>query len=616
MVKKKELLKELGYKEEEEIEYEKDKITWIDNEKIKSWEDIKIHSKKKWGNNESYWGVDPQWFFLAHSKDNIEGKPQLIEAVQKKIPLIRLAVKNIDIKNNQIGKMEKVAYQFFHFFDDKFDLRYDGTQKDSFSQDFWLYKIISPEGKEYYIFSKVKLPNTTCKFKGMLVELDDFAEMSRSLKMKSLSRIFFLKDFEPDVKIISKEEIVKFTKEKGISEEDWLDYLACHPFQTQNRFPIESELLTSAQILSGKCDGYPLHVVRMGPAGTRKSMGYIETIANKFSEDPKIIEGANSRMKGLSPSFKEKPANLGYLAKCERMGWVDEIGKMIEFEVNKHQTQINNILGELNVLLDNKKRTVGSGNDNDCEVQANSKFIFVSNPVGKKRNISEHVGLIDPTTMSRMLWWVQDIDEQKFVLSEKGIIKIPPTPLQESQEIKDIENDEKLGVNILSPLRKSPLHPNKSMTKGNTIKSLPLKTVLGGFLSKGEHYFNEYLSINDFLTLFDSTNSFLCTLQEDKIESLTNQITMLAKEPMKSIWKTRGRHHVILLIDGLIKHRCLFKDYDSTFISNDEDYILAERILMRMLNAWDTDMSIKTQTNWQEDENLGLVPEKPGGIYG
>ena len=67
----------------EELIYEKDKITWIDNKELNSWEDIKIYSKKKWGNNESYWGVDPKWFFLAHSKDNIEGKPQLIEAVQK-----------------------------------------------------------------------------------------------------------------------------------------------------------------------------------------------------------------------------------------------------------------------------------------------------------------------------------------------------------------------------------------------------------------------------------------------------------------------------------------------------------------------------------------------------
>jgi len=189
-------------------------------------------------------------------------------------------------------------------------------------------------------------------------------------------------------------------------------------------------MLRSSHLLSSKVDKIPQHLGIIGPAGTRKSMGYIETIAHKFSEAPHIVEGANSRIKGLTPSFAVKPANLGYLAKCERIGWIDELGKMVEAESVKHQSNVKNILGECNALLDNKIREVSSGNDNTCSVQATAKFIFVMNPISGKRTIGDHVGLIDPTTMSRVLWWVQDKDEQEFVISGDGVTKLPPTSSQ------------------------------------------------------------------------------------------------------------------------------------------------------------------------------------------
>jgi len=57
-----------------------------------------------------------------------------------------------------------------------------------------------------------------------------------------------------------------------------------------------------------------------------------------------------------------------------------------------------------------------------------------------------------------------------------------------------------------------------------------------------------------------------------------------------SVWKPRAAHHVKLVIDGLVKHRCLFKDYDASFTAKKEDYDLAERILVRMVKGWDTEL--------------------------
>ncbi len=550
-------------KAEQELEnFKEDEINWIEDNFYNNWNMVVGHTKKILKNNEKYnEEEESKLVFLAHSKDTIRGKPQLIEQVQKKIPLIKLTLKKIkETKEEPEHKIKRIFA-----IGERFDARYDGYIKKSMAKDFWLYRIISKEGKEYYVLTQKKLPNCTCTFNGMLIELDDFAEFSRSMKLKSLSRLFFMKDFEPDVKILTKEELIHYTKSNKITEESWLKFLAYHRLGTYNRFPKETEMLKSAFILSGKYDEWCLHLGIFGTTGTRKSMGLIETTAYKFSEDTQICEGANSRIKTLTPSFKEKPANIGYLAKCERIGFIDEIGKMIEFELNRHQTNLDNVLGELNSILEHKKRLVGSGNDNECEIQATAKFMFVTNPVSNKRTIYDHVGLIDPTTMSRIFWWVQDEEEQKFVLSEKGIIreKFAQSPPTQTQEYIDINN------------------------KNNTNR----KKLVGGCICVGGKR-------DDFLCLFDTCYSFLCEFGGEEVDRLVKLTTSLAREPMKtSVWKPRAEHHVILLIDGLVKHRCLFKDYDPSFTPKQEDYDLAERILIRMVKGWDTDLSPKENFN-------------------
>ena len=539
-------------KKQECEDYTADSINWLEHEFYDSWDKVKARMHGALGNGtetelETIYKPE-KWFFLSHAQDIIIGKPQLIDNVQRKIPLIRLSSqineKNV-MKNGDIHK-DLIRKAKIFFFDESYDKRYHGAQVDCFSLDFWIYKIISKMGMEYYVLTQKKLPNETCTFKGMLVDIDDFAEVSRSMKIKSLARLFFLKEFEPDVKILPPEEIVNFTKSKKINSIKWIEILGLHKFGKVNRFPEDIELLRSAFILGGKVDGYPLHILVWGPTGTHKTMGYIETIAYKFDECPDIVEGADTRIKGLIPSFKEKPAKIGYLARVERIGFVDEIGKMLEIDLQKnHALTQTNLLGELNFLLEQKRRIVGSGNDNDCEVEATAKYLFVTNPIGNKQTIYDHVGLIDPTTMSRMFHWVQDKNEQEFVLGNEGV-KAPYT------------------------LTSIPIEKNE-------------ENELGLGMCRGD------LDRNEYLTLFDSCYAFISQISDNRVQKLVNITTQQAQEPMKtSVWKPRAKHHITLLIDGLCKHRCLFEDYDISFIANQTDYDRAERILIRMVKGWDT----------------------------
>ncbi len=532
---------------EEIIDYIPGVINWSDN--FRSWEECKLKSSELMSKDNHETAI-----FISHTKDEIIGKPQLIHTSVKKITLMKKVIK---YSTDKYGEREVISN--IKFLDDSFDKRYDGNIDFEWSLDFFVYRVISNK-KEYYVLSEEELPIQNCLIKGMLIEMRDFTEISKSMKIKSLSRIFFLKSFEPIIKLLNPGDLVKFTKERAITKEVWNKYLGYHELGTTNIFPENVNLLRSAQLLSSKVDGYPLHLWVVGPAGTRKSMGYIETIAYKFSEESEIVEGSNSRIKGLSPSFKEKPANIGYIARCERMGWIDEIGKMVEFECNKHQMQVTNVLGELNFLLDWKKRTVGSGNDNDCVVKANSKLLFVSNPIKGKNTIYNHVGIIDPTTMSRILWWVQSLEEQEFVLSNKGIEReIPPThtpPPLKSPDFLSYVNVSKACVGV----------------GGNPF---------------------EIISRDEFLTIFDTCNSFLINFDDEKVQNITNLITQISKDPMKGVWRPRGSHHVKLLLDGVVKYRCLFTDYDESFQIKEEDYKTVEDLLIQMVRNWDTNLSIK-----------------------
>lgn len=539
--------------QQQEIEdFKENEINWLPGDFYDSWDKVKGHCKKLLGHHEDYEEEENlKLFFLAHDKDAIRGKPQLVEQVQKKLPLIKIVIKKV-VEGRGKYKTEKEIKKVF-FLDERLNTNQEGYLKKCYAEDFYLYRIIDENRKEFYILSKEVLPNCTCNFKGMLVELDDYAEFSRSMKIKSLSRLFFMKSFEPDIKILTKEQLIKFTKERGINKEDWLSFLAHHKLGNYNRLPGDTELLRSAYVLAGKLHGYPLHISVLGPSGTKKTMGWIETLSYKLAEDYQIIEGADSRIKGLSPSFKEKPANIGYLAKQERIGFIDEIGKMVELETIKAHNPIHNCLGELNFLLEHKKRSVGSGNDNDIDVQATAKFLFVTNPISNRNTIYEHIGLIDPTTMSRIFWWVQDKDETSYLIDSKSI-EDSPRILKQGIGYKKIEK-----------------------------KNIPI------FLCSGID-----ISRSEFITLFDSCYNFLSEIDKNEVKKLINSSVVLAKEPMKSsVWEPRAEHHITLLIDGLCKHRCLFEDYDSNFTANQIDYDRAEKILFRMVNSWDTNLAPK-----------------------
>jgi len=554
--KRKKLIEELEHPtplDYDEVKvYTSTEINWDDTES--DWEKCKFYNKIMNDKFETQTGGAARLVFLAHSRNKARGKPQLIHQTIQKIPVIKKVEKHIKAKNPENDKTI-VCYKFI---DDSFDKRYDGFVIDTLALDFWVYRLID-NGREYYLLSKDKLNEEFSEVTGMCIDVADLSGISDTLKLNKIANIFFVKEFKSAVNVLNKDKLIEFTKElkekNGWDIEGFKDFVFTHSSGNIYEYSDTFNKLRIAQFLSGKYEGYPLHMMKIGPVGTGKTTE-AEGIDFKFKEELGILEAGTSRMKVLIPSFKEKPANLGYICNCNRVAIVDELMKMVASSIQNSHVDANNYFGELNMLLEHKKRLVGSGNDNSTIVKTTAKVCITTNPLPNKPTIYNHLSTLDNTTLSRMLIWVQD-----------------------EEEIEKIYKKDAIRVN-------SRLYEPNSR-EHSLVRVKDKESSIGSWdCILGDQYF-------DFLTVFDSCQSFLSQIELPKVKDVFNKSVVLAKEPMRQVWKARGLHHAILILDGLVKYRCLFRDYDNEFKAIEEDYLQLETILTKMIKGWDTTLDNK-----------------------
>lgn len=509
----------------ESSEYSKHIINWVSGlNKNKLFEnfkedDLNEYLRCKIYNSRMLIEAYNRLFLILSPKDEIEGKAQLIHQNLQSIAMIRKVVKKVK------GEDEQIKYLFI---DDKYDQRFDGKTDDVLYIDFYVYRIVYKD-RDYYVFSQKKIPNEYCIFKGCKINMDDLSEINTNLKIKKISTIFIVESFESKVKTLDKKDLIEFIKSKEITKECFHNYLFSHPDGNIYDYTDDFNMLRKAQLLSSKINGYPLHLFKMGPVGTGKTTE-AEVLDYKFREDQGILEASNSTLKALVPSFKEKPANLGYICKCNRVAIIDEMLKMVEASLGHDMSRVNNYFGQMNMLLEQKNRMVGSGNDNSTKVQSTSKLMITTNNIGNRPTIASHLNLLDTTTMSRMLIWVQDSEEVNKIYDKEDI--------KEYEPCDKIDND-------------------------------------------------------DFLTIYDSCQNFIVDYDKDKCKMIFNTISSLADGKMKDVWRSRGLHHTILLLDGITKHRCLFIDNNSNFKSKKCDYEMLERILVHMIKGWKVNFNLE-----------------------
>ena len=387
--------------------YYKNKINIMDevnSEKFGTWKKTKEHMKKLYASS----GCS-SLFFVAHKEDEIIGKPQLIEEYRKKIVL------SVKTKKRIAGGDLEVNYVFKKkFLDDNLNRRDDGEEIEDCSLWFWIYKIVDDD-KEYILLCDKQLTPNLYRFRGMKITLKDNSEITKTLNFKSLTNVFIAVEEKPAINVLEKANLINYFKDLkeryNLDDKRFNEYLFTNENGKIYTHTENYSKVIMSWLFSGKYEGYPLHLLIFGPAGCGKTTG-LECINRIFDEDKGIFEAGNSTLKGLIPSFRERPAKVGYILDCVRLGLIDELFKMIEgVETGKYLELLTNYFSKLNMLLEHKERTIGSGTDT-LKAKATAKLLLMTNPYKKKRTIEEHIEIMDVTTLSRFIPLVQDHEER------------------------------------------------------------------------------------------------------------------------------------------------------------------------------------------------------------
>jgi len=539
------LKKEPKQKEQEkEILLNPNEINWTDEEYYSnSWKRLKIKTIKELKNSESL-------FQIFSSQGKITGKPQIRNNDIK--TNITLVVKAVKIKDDE----RIVSYRFV---DDTYNRRDDGYEEDTLEKNYWVYDVVDNGIKNIVLCEKKLDNNEVHTFYGTQVKINHGKEFDKNLICRGSSNLFFCHKAESTIKPIDKDKLIPYVKsfiEKyGMSEEIFknmmFEYIFFHPNGLIYNQPKDYMLLRHAQMLSGKHEGYPLHFFLWGGFGVGKTQE-LECVDYIFNES--ILEAANSTPKSLIPSFSEKIANPGFILGCNRIALIDEMMKMVDNARNntRNSEDFKNQLSNLNFILEHRTRRANSGNGN-LYCQPTAKLIVTTNPSLKSNYIYQELDVMDPSTFSRCLCYVKGKSHVEFI--EKNILRncARTYGIQEKKE----------DINII-----------------NITYNLPLFAQ----------------DLRDFyVSIYDSCQVFEAKVNQGRSNTIFETLVAISNNSMKEVWKKRGKHHTMLVLDGIVKYRCIFKDFDSSFTATEEDYDNAERILVEMVKNWDFDMSIKKE---------------------
>lgn len=556
------------------------KFNFIEDERVETWDAAKklvVKNYKETG----------QMCFFIHNKDTLVGKPLQFYSTVQRLKICELTEQTGD--DNTVKR--------FRFIGESYDRRKE-TAVNFLYLNLWIYRI-TENGKEFIVLSENELDEEECLIEGMVVELADEAEISKKLKLQKLTPTIFVQKASPTVQILEPNKLMEFCKSLGWDEEMFKQVLLFHESGVIFHHSPDFETLLCIFMLSGKKDGYPLHLLVLGPPGSGKTT-LEEAINLKFREGGGIFEAGNSTIKGLIPSFRENPASPGYILKCSRFALIDELMKCLDNAKTMYKELFQAQFGQLNMLLEQKRRMIGSGSGNNFIAHSTAKIMFASNPLIGKSTIFHHALDLDRTTLSRMLIWCQDKEHLDTVFRRK------------SEKLEDFRGGKFGALNLDQnvPFELTQTLKNIKFRSFNRNKNKNTKNV---YIYRISNIHNNididilYDFIFPFLTVYDSCQQFCCEINDEKIHKIVKKLLPTVREPMRSVLQARADHHLYLLVDGFVKLRCLFRDYDSSFIVTEKDYENAEKLMIHIIKTWDTNYSAIDEINVLEETQQILI---------
>jgi hypothetical protein len=392
----------------------------------------------------------------------------------------------------------------------------------SLSVEFYGY-VFEDNNQQYLMLSCEPINSSRITARGMLVDVADKLVIGESHNLAVNTGVFFVYDFEEEKREFTEKEI------RGLfgcpSYEEVLSMVF-----GKYRHPDWVQKLLLSWLFCYPIEGYPLHLMILGPPKTGKSKSIINPI---YSIIPDERHNGESTFKGLIPSFgggKGSKFNEGALLRADRVCYLDEFTTPV-CTGSHNYNEISNVLGKMNGLLEWHVGKVSSGNGAglDC-VTPTMQILSCGNYQKGFDDVVMLASRLNNAALSRFMIYSQNRDNVDFIK-------------RESAKIMGDQDEE---------------------------KRLPKKT-------------ENMTKLYDFFKM----KSNVAKIDYQWVARTVNKYAEVVVLDLKDVY-VRYDHHLACIVDGISKLRWLTGEKESFFEVDKEDYEEAEDIFAMVVSSWVT----------------------------
>jgi hypothetical protein len=294
-----------------------------------------------------------------------------------------------------VSRGEKQAERYIFLDDKNVDTR-QFEIRDKIAEEYYLYQFYS-KNREYVLLTKDDFEDGDYVIEGTVINCPDANSIGENFKIATeLPILLSVEAKSKIVPIANKEEFASYLNQQAFDYSGFEEFVFYHSEKKSIfRFPRIVENLILIFLVSGKEDGYPLHLLIWGPPHMGKS-ALLECIKEKFDEYQEIVDSGGSTLKALIPSFKGSLVAPGALVRARKICLIDEFIRTGSDTENR-----DDMLGALNTLLEHKRREFGSGN---CKsnFRMSARCLFVTNPTHSYETVHKLFHNINSPFLSRL----------------------------------------------------------------------------------------------------------------------------------------------------------------------------------------------------------------------
>lgn len=356
--------------------------------------------------------------FYISSELNLQGKivAELYEHSQM-IPIAKLIESHKLSKETGEPLIKKIV-----LFGEKYQ-RNSFTLIKEIEVPFYIYRFISYLNDEFIILTTEECTIGDYTITGMVTQCDDYKAITESAKLPTKLPYIFVQNVKNRiVKFTSNQELMDRTKYLKMNKDNiWnlpftitknnIQYILKQP--DWYKWLVWSWLTHQPK---GLMNTYPLHLLIIGPPGSGKSI-MLNALHSRSNEPRPVFSGVGSTLKALVPSFKYKPAKMGYLAECNRYSFCDEFLRCL-VNNDRSDNSREETVGKMNDLLEHQKRSASSGVSN-INVNMTSRIFAMTNPVKNMKSVNSLLNSLDNSFLSRWLIYFQNDEHVKLIRDSK-----------------------------------------------------------------------------------------------------------------------------------------------------------------------------------------------------